>query len=316
MISIVIPLYNKAHTITETLKSIFDQTFQEFEIIIVDDGSTDNGVNIIEELTNDSRIKIIQQSNQGVSSARNRGVKESKYEYIAFLDGDDQWLPEYLTKMHQAIKSFPECGMFCCAGYVRDKGGEHLRLAQKYKNKIQKIDFFENPGVFLHTSATIVSKSAFNNTNGFPIGMKRNQDFALFFTLALQVPVAYCGFPLSVYIGGVEGQATSTPSIQVISHIIDRYNHVFRNYLNLNRSNPSFIVFYKYELRHYIITMLRSNDYISLKTLFDSIDVRIKNIFSSFELFLYSKKSLRNLAILEIYITKIRWRLRGYPRVK
>lgn len=315
MFSVIIPLYNKAHTIIETIKSVLDQTIQEFEIVVIDDGSTDNGVNTILDFTTDCRIRIVQQTNQGVSAARNRGVAEAKYGHVAFLDGDDLWLPGYLEKMAKAIKLHPDAGMFCCAGYVKDRGGKHLRLAEKYHGKIQKIDFFENPGVFLHTSATIVDKASFEKTNGFPVGMKRNEDFALFFTIALHVPVVYCGFPLSIYVGEVGGQATQTPSNQVIQHIINRYNLVYRNYILLNLPNPSFIIYTKYELRHHIITLIRCNDYISIKKIIDSLDSEIKRLFHQFELLLYSNEVFRSLALIEIYLTKIRWRLRGYPRV-
>ena len=83
MISVVIPLYNKAHTIANTLSCVIGQTFQNFEIIIVDDGSTDNGVELIKEKFNDSRIKIISQPNQGVSAARNTGIDNAGGDFIS-----------------------------------------------------------------------------------------------------------------------------------------------------------------------------------------------------------------------------------------
>lgn len=313
MFSVVIPLYNKAHTIIGTLNTILAQTFQKFEIVIINDGSTDDGVNVIMNFKIDPRIRIISQNNQGVSMARNRGVIEAKYEYIAFLDGDDEWLPGYLEKMKEAIDLFPDSGMYCCAGYVRDKGGNHIRLATKYKNKIQEINFFENPGVFVHSSATVVKKDAFNLTAGFPFGMKRNEDFALFFTLALHVPVVYCGYLLSVYVGCIEGQATNTPGKLVLNHIIDRYNLVHKNYLKLNYNNPSYIIYTKYELRNHFIILLRSKEYDSIKLTLQLLNKEIKALFSPYELYLYSIKQLRQIAIGEIYLTKIRWRMRGFP---
>ena len=101
MFSVIIPLYNKSHTIVRTLSTVLDQTYKEFEIIIVNDGSTDNGVQIIKDYTTDKRIRIIEQNNQGVSVARNIGVQHAKYELIAFIDGDDEWLSEYLSKMEE-----------------------------------------------------------------------------------------------------------------------------------------------------------------------------------------------------------------------
>ena len=84
MFTVVIPLYNKAHSIERTLGTVLAQNFTNFEVLIVDDGSTDNGVEIVKRYTDDIRIKIVQQNNQGVSVARNRGVFEAKYEFIAF----------------------------------------------------------------------------------------------------------------------------------------------------------------------------------------------------------------------------------------
>lgn len=90
MFSIIIPLYNKAHTIINTLNTVFNQTCQDFEIIIVNDGSTDNSLQLIRQNFNDKRIKIINQENAGVSAARNKGIQESQGDWISFLDGDDE----------------------------------------------------------------------------------------------------------------------------------------------------------------------------------------------------------------------------------
>jgi glycosyltransferase involved in cell wall biosynthesis len=86
MFSIVIPLYNKAKNIEKTLTSLLNQSFTEFEIVIVNDGSTDDGVDVINRFTNDKRINIIHQENKGASAARNKGVSAAKYNYVAFID--------------------------------------------------------------------------------------------------------------------------------------------------------------------------------------------------------------------------------------
>ncbi len=315
MISIVIPLYNKAHTIKRTLGSVLAQTFKDFEVVIVNDGSTDNGVNVIHKFTNDKRIKIIEQENQGVSVARNQGVFNSKYNYIAFLDGDDEWLPEYLEYMHKSILKYPKAGFICGAGKVRSGGKDYLRLAKKYENQITEINFFENPHVFVHTSATIVKKDVFNKTIGFPIGMKRNQDYALFFSIALLTKVAYCGFPLSVYVGDVEGQATTKPFEDVMEHIIKRYDIVYNVWKEQNKKNKTFIIFLKYELRHTFFVLNKQKKYKILKEFSSNLNPEIQNKFNAFEKKLMYNQKLKFLYILFIYVTKIRWRLRGYPRI-
>ncbi len=316
MISVVLPLYNKAHTIERTLGTVLAQDYKDFEVVIVNDGSTDNGVEVIKKFTDDSRVRIIDQINQGVSVARNQGVLHAKYDYIAFLDGDDEWLPDYLSKMKEAIHKFPDAGLFCCAGTVRSGGREYLRLATKYKGVLAKINFFENPHVFVHTSATVVAKSDFNKTQGFPVGMKRNQDYALFFALALHTQTVYCGFPLSVYVGDVEGQATSTSFEVVKAHVIRRFNMVHDTWCSTGKKNVTYMVFTKYELRHFFLGFLRNKDYGNNLFFKKNLSTALLTEFPQWEWSLYTYPLFNKVAIGYIYLTKIRWRLRGYPRLE
>lgn len=317
MFSIVIPLYNKAHTIQRTLTSVLQQTFKDYEVIIVNDGSTDNGVEIIQNFTSDARIKIFNQRNQGVSAARNNGVAYARFEYIAFLDGDDEWFPMYLEKMCHAITKYPESNMFCCGGLGMNLNGNFggLRLPKKYLNQITQIDFFINPHVFLHTSATVVSKQAFKEARGFPIGMKRNEDFALFYSIALIEKVIYLGFCLTIYTSGVEGQATNISSELLISDISNRFNIVYRKWIDTKCKNKSFIIFNKYEYRHIILGLLMRKKYAALNSFISNLSTELKHSIPSFEIMLYKFKLLNKLAILYILITKFRWRLRRYPYV-
>jgi len=313
MFSVVIPLYNKAHTILNTLGSLLNQTFSDYEVVIVNDGSTDNAIEIIKNNFKDSRIRIINQENKGVSAARNLGVHESRNELIAFLDGDDELLPEYLYKMKEAIEKFPDAGMYCCAGFLRESNGtEYLRYSKKYKDEIQEINYFENPFFFTHTSSTIIKKSEFNKTDRFPLNMKINEDLVLFCSLALITRVIYCPYPLSVYIRGVEGQATSV-NLKIESYKISRTNQVFHNWLKTNQKNKLFLTFTKYEMRNEVIVYLRNNDYDALNYLMKNLDARLLKYFSSFELFLYKSKSLKLTAMSFIYFTKSIWKFSGFP---
>lgn len=315
MISVVIPLYNKEHTVKETLGSVLNQSFSDLEVIIVDDGSKDNGVQVIKDFTDDSRVKIIEQENQGVSVARNTGVENAKYDYIAFLDGDDLWELAYLEKMVEAVVDNPKAGMFCCAGKVSSAGNEVLRIAKKYENKILKINFFENPHVFLHTSATIINKKYFEKAHKFPVGMRRNQDFAFFFSLALITDVVYIGFPLSIYVGDVAGQTTNTPFLQVMSHIVKRYNHVHQSHKLTQKKNKEYLVFLKYELRHFFKGILFNEGNEVFQKMITELDEDILAQFKYFEIEMYKEPKFKYLALKYITITKLRWRLRGYPRV-
>lgn len=136
MISIVIPLYNKEKQIAHTLQSVFAQTFQDFEIVIVDDGSTDNSVMEVKKF-DDPRVLLIQQSNAGVSAARNRGIEEANGELIAFLDADDEWMPEFLQTILQLKKIYFNCKVWATS-YFNSWNGNLLPIT------LRKIPFLKN----------------------------------------------------------------------------------------------------------------------------------------------------------------------------
>ncbi|MDO5340869.1 MAG: glycosyltransferase family A protein [Bacteroidia bacterium] len=112
MISVVIPLYNKEKSIQATLESVLSQEYRDFEVVVVDDGSTDRSAEIVKKIE-DSRIRIIRKENGGVSSARNAGIIAARGEYIAFLDGDDWWRTDYLGTLVQLISDYPNASLYC-----------------------------------------------------------------------------------------------------------------------------------------------------------------------------------------------------------
>ena len=126
MFSIIIPLYNKAHTVERTLQTVLLPTFREVEKIFVNDGSTDSNVAKIKSFSTDKRIKIFEQENKGVSSARNYGVTRATFKYIAFLDGDDEWMPNYLETLNNSMEHYPNSELFCTAGYISGNQGRVL----------------------------------------------------------------------------------------------------------------------------------------------------------------------------------------------
>lgn len=317
MISVIIPVYNKESTIQQTLTSVINQSFKDFELVIIDDGSTDNSISIINNNFDDHRITIISQENQGVSIARNQGVFHSKFELIAFLDADDLWDVKYLEFMVKAYNMYPDVGMYCSAGYVKNAAGYIFeRVDSKIKNPISRIDFFQNPHIYLHTSSTIVKKDVFNLVGGFPNKMIRNQDFALFFSIALISDVVYCNLLLSTYVGGVANQATSSFSKKALESVIWRHNHVHRNWIKFKKRRDLYLVFTKYEIRHRIKSFILNNQFLYLNTFLTNLDSELMNEFSFFERFLFKNFFLNKISILYIDLTKLRWRMRGFQRVK
>jgi glycosyltransferase involved in cell wall biosynthesis len=121
-ISVVIPLYNKAPHIQRALQSVLNQTWSDFELLVVDDGSTDEGPAIVEG-NRDGRIRLIRQCNAGPAMARNRGLADAVGEYIAFLDADDEWLPEFLEVSLAILEKQPAEVATVSSGYFHDPGG-------------------------------------------------------------------------------------------------------------------------------------------------------------------------------------------------
>lgn len=206
MISVVIPLYNKEKQIGNTLRTVLNQTFQDFEIVVVNDGSTDNSAAEVERF-HDQRIRLVHQANAGVSAARNRGVEESKYELIAFLDADDEWKPLYLETQYSLYKKYPECSVFACNYEFRDANG-NTRPTIIRKLPFQEIDgilsnYFEVASCShppLWTSAIVAKKSALMYVGGFPVGIKSGEDLLTWARLAMKYKIVFCQTPLSTFI--------------------------------------------------------------------------------------------------------------------
>ena len=118
MISIIIPLYNKETSVEQSIRSVLNQTYQDFELIVVDDGSTDNSLDVVRQIQDD-RILIIEQENGGPSKARNTGVQYAQGEWIVFLDADDELLPDALQIMKEAIKCYPDADLVDFNKYLR-----------------------------------------------------------------------------------------------------------------------------------------------------------------------------------------------------
>lgn len=128
--SIIIPLFNKEHVVSETIKSALNQTFTDFEIILVNDGSTDHSISKVEAIK-DKRIQLYNIENKGVSHARNYGISKAKAEYISFLDADDYWYENHLENLHFLFNKHPKCGLYASA-YKKKIGS--IFIESVYKN--------------------------------------------------------------------------------------------------------------------------------------------------------------------------------------
>ena len=120
-ISVIIPLYNKGEYVSRALDSVLAQTYEDFELIVVDDGSTDNSPDVVRGYQ-DRRLRFIQQENAGPGPARNRGVREARGTYVTFLDADDEWLPDYLKRSYETLQQYPDCDICVAARIIKAKG--------------------------------------------------------------------------------------------------------------------------------------------------------------------------------------------------
>ena len=201
MFSVVIPLYNKANYIQKAIESVLSQKMQAFELIIVDDGSTDNSLQKASRFK-DVRIRTVQQSNAGVSVTRNRGVEQANFPYIAFLDADDWWHSEFLMEMWRLILQFPQACLYG-SNYYYVKHGQHKVEYKGLPDGFTKgyVDYFAMYGrsfcVPFNCSFVVVQREAFLKAGGFCPALNLGEDLDLWIRLTLTGKVAYLNKPLA-----------------------------------------------------------------------------------------------------------------------
>lgn len=196
--SVIITLYNKELYIRKCLQSVLSQTHSNFEVVIIDDGSTDNSVKIVNEF-NDDRIALHQQSNKGVSVARNVGIEKTSSNYIALIDADDEWLPNHLENLLHLVQMYPDANMWV-SGYRKSTKKPNLS-----KKSIQKIyieaylDNRLNNTSIAWTSATLLNKDVFNKTNGFMPRISHGEDQALWLEMCIDGYIAKSFLETAIY---------------------------------------------------------------------------------------------------------------------
>lgn len=205
MFTTIIPLYNKAPYVTKTIQSVVEQTYRNIEILIINDGSTDDSLEIIQKFDfKNIDYKIINQVNTGVSIARNNAVRLAKYNYIAFLDADDWWEPTFLEEMAVLINKYPDAGLFA-SSYYKVKNKIKIQAVINFENNFTDnyVDYINlySKGIWMPiwTGATIIKKDVFNDLNGFKSNLKLGEDFDLWLRVCLKIKIAFLNKPLSNY---------------------------------------------------------------------------------------------------------------------
>ena len=205
MVSVIVPLYNKEKTIKQALESVLSQSYDDWEIVVVDDGSSDASEDAVLSMKH-PLIRLISQGNAGVSAARNRGIREAKGEFVAFLDSDDEWRPEYLDSMVRLVEKYPQCDVFVSNYEFHKADG---RIEKTIINKLpfdgeegELTNYFEvascgHPPMW--TSAVMVRKSAIEAVGGFPTGIRSGEDLLAWARLAEKFRIAYSRRPLAYF---------------------------------------------------------------------------------------------------------------------
>lgn len=196
-VSVIIPTYNRAHLISRAIQSVLDQTYQDFEIIIVDDGSRDKTEQIVKNF-NDNRLRFIRHNkNKGASAARNTGIKAAKGEYISFQDSDDEWFPDKLELQITAFNNVSAEVGIVYSGFYRIEGDNKVyiptSISVKKEGNIHNELLRRN---FIGTPAVLVKKECFENVKYFDEKMPALEDWELWIELSKYYQFKYINKPL------------------------------------------------------------------------------------------------------------------------
>ena len=182
-ISVIIPVFNGAKTIKETIDSILNQIFQNLELIIIDDGSKDTTLEVVKSFS-DSRIKVFSYPNAGLSASRNRGISQAKGEYISFIDADDLWTPDKLESQWKALQKNPQAAIaYSWTDYIDEsskfiKSGRRIKVNGDAFSKLLLINFLENG------SNPLIRQEAFEKIGGFDESLLAAEDIDMWLRLA------------------------------------------------------------------------------------------------------------------------------------
>ncbi len=209
LVSVIIPTFNRSTLLLRAVDSLLNQSYKSMEIIIVDDGSTDNSRDVLDPLINSNRIKYIYQKNQGVSSARNIGVQNSFGTWVAFLDSDDEWLKDKLAKQMIFFKSNPNLKIVY-TDEVWIKNGVRINQS-KHHQKCGGYIFAEClKQCLIGPSSVVIKKDLFLELNGFDINYPVCEDYDLWLKISSRYEIGFINETLVTKYGGHSDQLSTT----------------------------------------------------------------------------------------------------------
>lgn len=226
LVSVILPTYNRAHTIVRAVESVLAQSYAKLELIVVDDGSTDNTVELLGTI-DDDRLRVVRTSNGGACAARNKGVEYAAGELVAFQDSDDEWLPHKLQMQVEALRAHPGASVVFCNA-LRIEDANEVVIRHLVPQRISRIMSKQNMQArSLASTQTLLMKRECLDTERFDVGMRRLQDFDLVFRLAEHYAFYYVSVPL-VYMYVQEESISSDPqkTIDARRQMIDKYQDI------------------------------------------------------------------------------------------
>lgn len=255
-ISVVVPLYNKEKAIAKTIDSILNQTYSDFELIVVDDGSKDNSLQAVQAF-NDSRLRVIHKENGGVSSARNCGIKEAKGDFIALLDGDDLWEQTFLEEQIKLMHDFPEAGMWGVnTAFI--KGGKFYKwqqgMPEGFRGYVENFFGTHHNDLFC-SSSVVIHREVFEKVGYFDERVSASEDLDMWFRIILHYPIVFYDKVLVYYNLDAENRVASDTGVRV--PLTKDMRYYIEKFSDDCRSNPEFSRY----LNTYVATHLLRKGY-------------------------------------------------------
>ena len=231
--SVVVTVYNKENYILKTLQSVCKQRFKDFELLVINDGSTDNSLFEISKVTH-KNTRVITTKNQGVSAARNTGIENAKGSYIAFLDGDDLWNSSHLEHLKSAIDKYPNESVFSNAAGKICNGKYKPNTYAVNSNTIAAYDYFSasTKTSILHPSSVAIKTNLYKKIGGFNTSYTNYEDVEFWFRIGLIFNIVFTN-TVTVRIRDVEN------SLSKNKFSLEHY-YFFEEYDKTNLDNPTF----------------------------------------------------------------------------
>jgi glycosyltransferase involved in cell wall biosynthesis len=200
-VSVIIPTYNRENFITKAIDSVMAQTYRNVEVVVIDDGSTDNTFSLVGQYG--KTVTYFYQENRGIAGARNAGIRKSNGDYIAFLDSDDYWVPEKLERQMELFQKHPEYGMVAsqCASVLLN--GSFRSKNRQGKSGWVFIDLFMKN--FIRTSSAVITRECIDTVGLFDEGLTECEEYDLWLRIAAKYPVGFINESLAVYTDNPHG---------------------------------------------------------------------------------------------------------------